>query len=217
MFKIQHKSRWPKFLIITPLRPQDKISAETRKTIKRNTTSFDWISYESDNNIPTNTTFALNEYESQYPKLNYLIKIDNDINLDRSLLDSMYSNLVNSNNIIGYCYCPFKFILPDAKEIQFTQQFNRNKLIEQNYISSNSMIKRNMLEYVGGFVTDGKYERLLDWAFWLRCLYYGFEGLMIPSKQFSTPLNENSVSNRGVQDYKTKYNRVYKDFSLVLK
>lgn len=211
-----HKSKSPKFLIITPLKEGDKISKETKKTVKRNTISFDWISYESNNNIPTNTTLALEEYEQQYIKPEYLIKVDNDIEMDRSLLDNMYYNLVNSNDRIGYCYCPFRYVLPDGREIQFNQQFDRNKLLKQNYISSNSMIKRNVLDEVGGFVCDNKYERLLDYAFWLRCLYYGYEGLMIPGKEFRTPLNEGNISNRGEDDYKLKYSRIYNDFCLPL-
>jgi hypothetical protein len=36
----------------------------------------------------------------------------------------------------------------------------------------------------------------------------------LESKKFITPLNENNVSGRGVDDYKLKYKRVYEDFIL---
>ena len=209
--RIIKKSEDPKFLVITPLKVGDKISKETKKSVKRNNYPFDWISYEGDNNIPLNTTLALLKYEESY-SCDYVIKVDNDINMDRKLLDLMYEKLSKSDNDIGYAYCPFSYILQDGNKISFNSPFSADKLMRQNYISSNSMIKRKILDDVGGFVCDEKYERLLDWAFWLRCLYYGYKGLYIPEKKFITPLNNNNVSSRGEDDYKIKYMRVLEDF-----
>jgi hypothetical protein len=74
------------------------------------------------------------------------------------------------------------------------------------------MIKLDKLDQVDGFVCDDRYIRLLDWCLWLRFLYYGFEGIKLDSKKFITPLNENNVSSRGVDDYKLKHQRIYEDF-----
>ena len=212
MFSTIKQSYKPKYLVITPLKPGDKISKETKETIKRNKLPFDWVSFESDNNIPTNTTLALQEYEIKYPVPNYIIKVDNDINADRELLDAMYYTLRQTDKNIGYVYCAFSYIKPDGKKISFGEYFNEQKLLKQNYISSNSMIKRGVLRRVGGFVTDSKYERLLDWCLWLKMLYYGHKGHYLTSKGFTTPLNEGNVSNRGVEDYQLKYKRVIQDF-----
>ena len=202
----------PKYLVITPLKIGDKISKTTKKTVNRNKLPFDWICYEGNNNIPTNTILAWNEYKKTYFTPEYIIKIDNDIEMDRGLLDDMCKLLSNTDEQIAYCYCPFSYILPDGRSISFNNNFDKNKLLKQNYISSNSMIKTKSLYDVGGFVYESKYERLLDWALWLRFLYYGYEGILLNTKQFKTPLNENNVSSRGAKDYQLKYKRVYEDF-----
>jgi hypothetical protein len=82
--------------------------------------------------------------------------------MDRNLLDEMYKLLSGTNNNISYCYCSFSYILPDGKQISFNKNFNKNELLKQNYISSNSMIKLDKLDQVGGFVCNDKYVRLLD-------------------------------------------------------
>jgi len=217
MLKIIKKSNNPRYLVITPLKTGDKISKITKKTIKRNDIPFNWISYEAANNIPTNTQLALNKYNED---IRYIIKIDNDINASRNMLDIMYTTLVQSQKLnpnIAYCYPKFKYILKDGRQIDFSNNtFDVNKLLQSNYITSNSMIDRQLLYKVGNLVIDNQYERLLDWALWLRFLYYGYIGIPC-SKSFETPLNDNNISARGEEDYKIRYERVYKDFVLPIK
>lgn len=214
MLRIIKKSNNPKYLVITPLKEGDKISKVTKKTIKRNEIAFDWVSYEAANNIPTNTQLALQEYNK---KIRYIIKIDNDVNASRNMLDIMYSTLTETqkiNSSIAYCYPKFKYVLKNGREIDFSNNaFDVNKLMQSNYITSNSMIDRTLLNKVGGFVTDSQYVRLLDWALWLRFLYYGYIGIPC-NKSFETPLNEGNISARGQEDYNLKYSRMRKDFIL---
>ena len=82
MLKIIKKTKKPKFLVITPLRPGDMISRKTLTTVKANNTQFDWVVYEGVDNIPTNTQNALNIYETccttvhasiYSTKVNYLV------------------------------------------------------------------------------------------------------------------------------------------------
>lgn len=210
MLKVIQETKNPLFLVITPLKPNDKISKETKISIKRNRYAFDWISYEGDNNIPTNTQLAM----FQWKYIPYIIKIDNDINAERGMLDSMYLTLSHhlcSQNV-AYVYPYFDFLLENGRKISFPfTGFNSYRLLSANYISSNSMIKRDLLDKVGGFVTDQKYERLLDWALWLRFLYYGYVGTNV-NKYFSTPLNKEGISNRGQKDYELKAWEVKRDF-----
>jgi hypothetical protein len=84
--------------------------------------------------------------------------------MDRNLLDEMYKLLSGTNDNIAYCYCQFSYILPNGKQILFNKNFNKNALLKQNYISSNSMIKLDKLDQVDGFVCDDRYIRLLDWC-----------------------------------------------------
>ena len=146
----------------------------------------------------------------------YLIKLDNDIYPERGLLDEMYNVLSVSQDNIAYTYCPFKYILPGGREIVFNRDFEGDRLLKSNYISSNSMIKLDKLLEVGGFVTDKKYERLLDWCLWLRFYSYGYIGKKV-SKSFTTPLSPDNVSARGKQDHDLKYKRVYEDFVDLIK
>ena len=211
MFKIIKKVINPKYLVITPLKKGDCISPSLTNTIQYNK-SYDWISYEGNNNIPLNTELALKKYESKYEPVKYIIKIDNDIHMQKGMLNKMYNVLSNSKDNIGYVYVPFKYTLKE-QSITFDREFDKELLIQQNYISSNSMIKRNILEEIGGFVTDDKYVRLLDWCLWLKMLRYGYIGEKINSF-FQTPLNKNNVSAGSTKDYKLKYDRVKQDFIL---
>lgn len=212
MYKIIKKSKNPKYLIITPLKIGDKISKETKETVKKNNIQFDWVSYEGDNNIPTNANLALEEYEKENRIIDYIIKLDNDIKMSNRMLDKMFNTIKNSPQSIAYVYSSFQYILPNGQSINFNKEFDIEALLSQNYISSNSMIKRNVLRFVGGFVTDEKYVRLLDWALWLRFLYYGYLGKKVKDVNFTTPLNENNVSARGVEDYNLKISRIREDF-----
>lgn len=214
MYKEIKKSKSPKFLVITPLKVGDTISKETKKSIKENKIQFDWISFEANNNIPTNTQLALEEYEKSHPKLGYLIKIDNDIKMQVHMLDKMYWELKNSDKTIAYVYCEFSYILDDYRQINFKGDFNLKRLMNSNYISSNSMIKRNDLEKIGGFITEQKYERLLDWSLWLKFAENNLFGKFIKNTKFTTPLNESNVSARGVEDYRQKHKLVFEDFVL---
>lgn len=213
--KIIHQRTSPKFLIVTPLRVGDKISKETLKTIKRNETPFTWVSYEGPYNIPINTTIGLNIYLGINKKENikYFIKIDNDINADRVLLDEMYNTLEScKDDYVAYCYCPFKFVLSDGRAIEFKyREFDTEALLRANYITSNSMINIEKLNHIGGLVCDSYYQRLLDYATWLKFLSYGYEGITC-KKGFTTPLQEGSISAGGEKDYNVKMGRVQKDF-----
>jgi hypothetical protein len=68
----------PEILVITPLRISDKISKETKISIKRNKVNFIWYSYSSNNNVAKNFSLALNEIKQLISLPKYTIKIDND-------------------------------------------------------------------------------------------------------------------------------------------
>lgn len=209
MIKYIKRHKNPKVLIITPLRIEDKISKSTLNTIKCKY-PYVWISYSGNNNIPQNTQNALNEYleKNKIPK--YIIKIDNDIMASKNMLDSMVDILDNSCYNVAYSYCSFSYV---GKQRLFfpSIKFNKEKLLKSNYISSNSMFKTKILLNNGGFITDSKYERLLDYCLYLKLLQNGFVGE--PSNgYFDAKMSNDSVSNRGIKDYKLKFSRVKEDF-----
>lgn len=206
------KTKNPKFLVITPLKENDEISMETYNSVLQNSTEFNWVSYSANNNIPTNTKLGLEEYEKENKKLPYIIKIDNDVVFGTNTLSYMYNCIKNSEKKIGYVYCNFDYIKNNRIFASFKfLQFNGTQLKKSNYISSVSMIKRNVLEKVGGFITNNKYKRLLDYALWLKMLNQGYIG-KLSQGYFKAIMSENSISNGSDEEYKKVLREVHRDF-----
>jgi hypothetical protein len=201
----------PQVLAITPLLPGHSISKETKIGLKRNDIEYSWISYTSNNNIPTNVTLALAAYEARAKIPPYVIIIDRDIDPSRNMLTALHRTLQYAPDDIAYCYCNFKFT--GVVNAQFWDlQFDPMKLLSANYISSNSMIRYDKLLEVGGFVTDNKYKRLLDWALWLKFLSYGYHGILNNTVHFIAKSETTSVSAGTQLEYREKYALVYNDF-----
>ncbi len=210
----------PKILVITPLKMGDKVLKTTKKTIKRNETPFVWISYMGDNNPAENTRIAYNQYKRNNEMPPYVIKIDNDITASRKMLDKMYQTLeafkFKSDYHYAYAYCGFEF--QGAINTKFPlRKFDYLALIRQNYISFNSLIDTQILDEIGGFVTNDKGFRLLDWALWLKFLKNGYVGAPVKNAYFTAYASKNSVSNRSTNDYVQKYQWVSKNFVEPLK
>lgn len=205
-----HKN--PSLLVVTPLRPTDKVSKETRVSVKRNDVSFSWITYKSEGNVVQNFKRGMKEFESEYGRLpKYVIKIDNDTVWSRNTLDKMVESLDKSVHFEVYTYCSFEY--RGAIQAQFPAiPFDDKKLKKANYISSNSMFKSRILKEIE-MPDEDKYIRLLDWAYYLKLLRYGFIGK--PSKGFFyVNTSAESISAKSNEDYRLKYQRVYEDFIL---
>jgi hypothetical protein len=197
-------------LAITPLLPGHKISKETKIGLKRSDCLFSWVSYESSNNIPTNVSAGIEEFKRRYKKPKYVIIIDRDIIPCRNMLMKMEQTLSRANNEIVYCYANFEF----AGEVNarfYGLEFEPMKLLNSNYISSNSLIKYDKLTEIGGFITDNKYKRLLDWALWLTFLKHGYYGILCKEANFIAMSDKNSVSAGTQEEYKLKYKLIKED------
>lgn len=202
-----------KVLVITPLLPDHKISKETKKTIKRNTVPFTWISYEGNDNIPTNVQNGLNEFR-KYKKNDipeFLLPLDRDIILGRGMIDRMCVALSMLPLEVAYTYANFEFKGAINKKFP-AQTFDINKLVFNNYISSNSLIRISALNDVGGFVTDDKYKRLLDWALWLKFYQHGYIGMPCPIASFTAISTKDDISAGTAEDFELKRRRVMVDF-----
>lgn len=215
MLTLVHKSKNPKFLIITPLRLGDEIYPNLMESIWINKIQFDWITYCGPDNIPTNTQNGLNEYckNNKIPK--YFIKVDNDIVFETDVLDEMYKTLKLSSNDIGYCYSSFAFVGKMTAHFP-AQEFDINKLMNNNYISSVSMIKTKVFQNTGRYITDNKYVRLLDWAHWLHLYKLGYKGIKCDG-MFNAIIDKQGISNASADDYHKKRELVIRDFVNPLK
>jgi hypothetical protein len=201
-----------KVLVITPLLPGHKISKETKKTIKRNNIPFTWISYEGNNNIPTNVQNGLNEYRKCSKSLpTCILPLDRDIVLGRNMIDRMFIAMSILPEEVAYVYVNFEFKGTVNKQFP-AQAFDINKLVFNNYISSNSLIRLKCLDAVGGFVTDDKYKRLLDWCMWLKFYQHGYIGMPCPIAKFVAISSENDISAGTAEDFELKRRRVMTDF-----
>lgn len=210
------KSNNPQILVVTPLLPNHGVSKHTKKTIKRNKVPFFWISSSGNQNIPTNALEGIKWFKNKFGKLPpYYIMIDRDIELGRNMLDRLYEKLEKIKvkmvkSSIGYCYATFQFkghINADFPAMPF----DINRLVQANYISSNSLFKSSVIEQVG-LVTDDKYKRLLDYAFLLKCFRMGYVGIPEPKAWFIAHSTEDDISAGSQEDYREKYMKVYEDF-----
>jgi len=205
----------PEILVSTPLLPEHKVSKITKKTLKRNDVDYIWLSSSGDNNIPTNHIGCIEWYKKHIGKLPpYIFFLDRDIDLGRHALDRLHTTILNgslrSDVIIGYAYASFKYtgyINHDFPAVQF----NARKLLQSNYISSNSLYCTEVIEKVG-LVTDNKYRRLLDWSFLIKCLGQSIIGTPCPSATFKVVSTPDDISSGSNSDYLLKQGRVYEDF-----
>lgn len=209
MLELIKNCKNPEILVITPLRVSDKISKETKISIKRNKVNFIWYSYSSNNNVAKNFSLALNEIKQIISLPKYTIKIDNDTEWNRNTLDKLYNELEKSDKNVAYSYCGFEYY--GSINYKFpVSSFDSNRLRQNNYISSNSLFKTKVLEDIP-LITDDKYKRLLDWATYLNLLNHGYIG--VPSDgYFKAKSSKNSISAGSQEDFQIKRERVINDF-----
>lgn len=204
-----HNNKKPEILVITPLRPIDNISRDTKVSLKRNNVSFIWYSYKGEGNTMENFVRGLEEVEKEIKLPEYVIKIDADTIWNRNTLDKMYFTLKEAKTA-SYCYCSFRYT--GAVNARFDAiPFDKEKLKRGNYISSNSLFRTKVLKEIPP-VIDDYYARLLDWSYYLLLLNYGHIGINCPSGYFEAKASKDSISAKSIEDYKIKYRRVKKDF-----
>ena len=199
-------------IIATPLLPRHKISRETRTSIKRNTIPYTWITCTGENNIPTNWWFGSRQYKKHKGSIPpYLLPLDRDIRLGRYMLDRMLAGIKESEEQYAFCYCNFEF-RGSVNRAFPCQPYDINMLLQGNYISSNSMIKYDYLEFINGPVMDDMYKRLLDWALWLKFYQHGYYGIPCPTANFTAFSEKDSISAGTEEDYRKKHRRIHRDF-----
>ncbi len=202
--KILQEDNGSKILIITPLFTGHKISGETKTTIKRNKISYTWVSYMSEMKHAANVQKGLNSYRKKTGSITppYVMVLDRDIILSRHAIDKMFDVIEKSDKNVGWVYCPFEY--KGHINISFpAQEFDINKLLKGNYISSNSLYKTSMIDRVGGFVTETEMNRLSDWAMWLKCYKFGYIGKVCPQASFIAISTKDDISAGSSNEYST--------------
>ena len=211
--EIIREDDYSELLVATPLLPGHKISRETKVSIKRNGIPFTWITCTGENNIPTNWWYGSKKYFEMRSTLTipYILPLDRDIKLGRHMLDRMLETIKESKEQYAFCYCNFEFKGTINNKFP-CQPYDINRLLQGNFISSNSMMKYDYLELIDGPVMDDMYKRLLDWALWLKFYQYGYYGIPCPTADFVAYSDEDSISAGTAQEYQQKHQRVHRDF-----
>lgn len=202
----------PEVLVVTPLLPDHEVSRETKVSMKRNKTKYTWVKSYGDNNIPTNAMEAVKWYKSFKNLPPFYLMVDRDITMGRGMIDKLVAKLKKFSwtDKIGYAYASFEFKGYVNQKFP-ADPFDINRLLQANYISSNSMFRSEVIEKVG-LVTDDKYKRLLDYAFLLKCFKMGYLGVPVPEASFVAKSTKSDISAGSQQDYVIKYKRVFEDF-----
>jgi len=213
MLKILKEHKNPEILVMTPLGPDRKISTETRTSIKRNDIPFTWASFEGDGKHAANVQSGLEAYLAKYRTLPKFFQIiDDDIILGRHMLDRLHSKIIDTPQMIAFVFCPFSY--RGHINVSFPAQvYDINKLLTNNYISSNSLYKSEVLMSVGGFVTEYKYHRLSDWAMWLGLFRQGYAGVLCDTTSFVAISKPTDISAGSIEEYETTRNLIINDFA----
>jgi hypothetical protein len=154
---------------------------------------------------------GIEAYEKKNKPLPYIIKIDGHTTWKKGTLDKMYQTMLKTQDHEAYVYCSFEFVQNKIPIVSFKNiAFDITIIRKMNYISSNSMIKRRLLDEVP-FIIDDKYVRLLDYAHWLSFLKRGYIG-KLSDGYFSSEMNFNNVSSGSNEDYNTKLELVHRNF-----
>jgi len=143
----------------------------------------------------------------------FILMIDNDIIANKGMIDKLVRTLDEcKDENVAYAYASFEF--KGYVNIKFiAKKFDVKRLLNNNYISSNSLIKTSIIEKID-FVYDNKYKRLLDWAYWLKLLKNGYIGISCSEAHFIAKSSANDVSAGSSKDFNLKRNRVVEDFIL---
>jgi GT2 family glycosyltransferase len=113
----------------------------------------------------------------------YILFSDNDLQWDKDAIAILYKTL-KENPKAGYAYGSYTI---DGNVVG-NKEFSSHDLWKWNYISTMSLIRREVWEKSGGF--DVAIKRFQDWDLWLTLLGKGIEGVFCKSTLFTTKIRE---------------------------
>lgn len=116
----------------------------------------------------------------------YLFFCDDDINLEPWALEVLLNKLQNTN--YAYSYGWYRL----DQEVKCDTHFNPETLKKINYISTMSLIKKDIFDKFG---FDESIQRLQDWDLWLTLLENDYYGVYSGYRIFSTKRSDDGITS----------------------
>jgi GT2 family glycosyltransferase len=111
----------------------------------------------------------------------FVIFCDDDLELNPRMMEKLVDALAK-NPSKAYAYCGFVSVEDNDQSVKGMHEFDPHRLIQGNYISGTSLIRRSKFIAAGMF--DPQIPRLIDWDLWLSLLERGEEGVLVPAILF---------------------------------
>lgn len=128
-------------------------------------------------------SWALNRGIDQ-AKGEYLMFLDDDLDLEPTLLEDLHNAIKDTDHSIAYCNFNKK---GELNGIHRASKWNYEQLKGGNYISNCSMIK-------GRHFFDESIKRLKDWDLWLTMAEQGLTGIWVDKVLFTAHYDKDGIS-----------------------
>lgn len=115
--------------------------------------------------------------------------------------------IIKKGPSIGLVYSDYIEKYPDRSQIRLMQNFSKEKNFHSCIVSTNSMVKKEALDLVGGF--DESFKYVEDYDLWCRLSMAGFFALRVPEVLFTYNSHQNSKTNTaGLEKIRPEWARI---------
>lgn len=114
----------------------------------------------------------------------WVLELDDDDLLDDTHLATLAAHAHEADIIYSYCRVLGRDWDPNAP-------FDADRLLEQNYIPSNALIRASLIAELDGWKSGRGHE---DWDFWLRALHSGARFLSVPEVTWTYRFHGDNMS-----------------------
>lgn len=138
--------------------------------------------------------------------------LDADCTLFPGMLSLMHDKMISEK--VDFVYSGYRFNVPGTMNVYPSRPFDPYLLESMNYISTMTLMRREVFDTVAGFDEDLPYFQ--DWDFWLRAVRdYQFVGFFLKDPAFETePSDEDSISGSSEYSFRDKVLHIEKKHNI---
>jgi glycosyltransferase involved in cell wall biosynthesis len=108
----------------------------------------------------------------------YILFLDSDDKYEPRTVEALLTALRGAPPHVAYAYCQMRFF-GNEDSVWPSRPFSRKAMLKGPFVNICSLVRRSALVAVGGF--DPTWEPTHEDAeLWMRMLYHGFHGLLVP-------------------------------------